>query len=133
MIIRFGKRVLIVEDEGKIARLLATALEDAGYAAHIEPYGCQALEYAAANPVDCVILDLLLPDVDGFDVCKALRKMPQCAATRILILTALERPIHQLRGLACGADGYLTKPFNVREVVETVHQLLTDQAPHANI
>ena len=120
------KRILVVEDEGKIARLLAAELEEAGYDVHAEPLGAPAVEYAAQEHIDGVILDLMLPDMDGYEVCKALRHMPQYEHLPVLVLTALERPIHQLRGLAFGVSAYLTKPFRVREVVEAVQQLLTE-------
>ena len=123
------KRILIVEDEDKLAKLLADQLALAGYETHAEAYGLVALRYAAEYQPDLVILDLRLPDIPGYEVCRELRKLYHFWVMPILMLTAMDKPMDQLRGFAYGADGYITKPFTLPEVLETVSQLLGPISP----
>ena len=122
------KRILIVEDEEKIAKLLAAELARAGYAVHTEWYGQAALDYAAEHELDLVLLDLRLPDMSGYTVCKELRKRFHAWALPILMVTAMGQPIDQLRGFAHGATSYLTKPFELTDIMETVTELLGESA-----
>ena len=123
------KRILIVEDEEKIAKLLAAELARAGYAVHTEWYGQAALDYAAEHELDLVLLDLRLPDMSGYTVCKELRKRFHAWALPILMVTAMGQPIDQLRGFAHGADAYLTKPYEPTELLRTISILLDEMAP----
>ena len=120
--------ILVVEDEEKIARLLRSHLEDVGYSVHTETRGRTALTYAAEHQPDLVILDLQLPDMGGYAVCKELRNLSCVWVTPVLMLTGMVQPIDQLRGFAHGADAYLTKPFELTEVLETVAVLLGETA-----
>ena len=122
------KRILIVEDEEKIAGVLALRLEHAGYDVHIETRGNPALRYAMEQRPDLVILDVKLPDVSGYAVCKELRKLYHAWVVPVLMITGMDQPIDQLRGFAHGADAYLVKPFDLAEVVETVALLLGETA-----
>jgi DNA-binding response OmpR family regulator len=124
------RRILVVEDEEKIARLLVLQLESAGYEVHTEAYGKTALSYAAEHQPDLAILDLRLPDISGYEVCKELRKLYHSWIVPVLMVTAMDQPVDQLRGFACGADAYLTKPFSLPELLETV-ALLFGQAARA--
>jgi len=118
------KTILVVEDEEDVAILLKDRLELAGYSAHIEGYGKSALAYAAGRQPDLVILDLRLPDLDGYEVCRQLRKLYHSWAVPVLMLTARDKPVEQLHGFASGADAYMTKPYEADELLKTVHLLL---------
>lgn len=118
----------MVEDEEKIARLLASRLELVGYEVHTEAYGKRALNDAVACRPDLVILDLRLPDMDGYEVCQQLRSFYHAWVVPVLMLTALDTPLDQLRGYTAGANAYLTKPFELPEVLETVALLLGEAA-----
>ena len=121
------RKILVVEDEDKIARLLALNLERAGYDVHTDAYGKAALDYAGAHQPDLVILDLRLPDIGGYEVCKELRKMYHSWVVPIVMVTGMEQPIDQLRGFAHGADAYLTKPFEMSDLLETMGLLLGEK------
>ena len=118
------KQILIVEDESKIANLLKLYLETAGYEVRAEAFGANALDYAAEHRPDLVILDLRLPDIAGYEVSTRLRKLYDRSVLPILMLTAMDRPIDRLRGFAHGADAYMSKPFELTELSETVTSLL---------
>ena len=124
MDVRERKQILVVEDEEKIAEVLVSHLEGAGYHVHAETHGGPALRYAIEHQLDLVILDVKLPDMSGYTVCKELRKLYHSWAVPVLIITAMDQPIDQLRGFAYGADAYLPKPFDLAEVSETVVLLL---------
>ena len=118
------KKILVVEDEEQMAELLTERLTSAGYQVHTATSGKAGLSYAAEHKPDLVILDLKLPDIHGYEVCKELRKLSNPWVQPILMLTALAQPIDQLRGFARGADAYLTKPFDSNELLKTVAILL---------
>ena len=120
-------KILVVEDEEKIAGLLMSRLEGAGYSVHTEAHGRTALSYAAEYPPDLVILDLKLPDMGGYEVCKELRHLSRHWVIPVLMLTGMTQPIDQLRGFAYGADAYLTKPFELSKVLEIIAELLGDR------
>jgi len=118
------KRVLVIEDDEPLARNLKQLLESEGFEVQTEPSGTVALSYAAECRPDLVILDLRLPDLHGFQVCQELRKIYHPWVVPILMLTAMDKPIDQLRGFAYGADAYLTKPCEFAELMKTVRLLL---------
>lgn len=118
------KKILVVEDEADMAALLRERLESVGYAVHTEGSGRAGLAYVAEHQPHLVILDLRLPDLHGYDVCRELRKACHPWVLPILMLTAMDQPIDQLRGFAHGADAYLTKPFDSDELLKTVTLLL---------
>ena len=120
---RDQKHILVVEDEEKIIRLLTDQLELAGYHVHTEMKGQAALDYAAEQPPGLVVLDLRLPDISGYEVCRQLRGMYPSSMVPILIVTALDQPAAQLQGYTHGADAYLTKPFELRDLLDTVANL----------
>jgi two-component system response regulator BaeR len=107
-------RILIVEDDVKIAALLADYFIAAGYHTDRIGDGRSAVEHIRGNPVDLVILDLMLPELDGLEVCKAVRQFSQVP---IIMLTARVDEIDRLLGLELGADDYVCKPFSPREVL----------------
>lgn len=120
------ERILVVEDDVDSAKILKIQMESAGFEAHTVEQGVKALNYAAEHPVDLVILDLRLPDISGLEVCKRLRKLCHPWVPPILILTAMNDPADRLHGFAHGADAYLTKPYQVTELLKTVSVLLGD-------
>ena len=117
-------RILVIEDEEAIARLLTRYLTAAGFEVHSESRGAEAVKCAKDQKPDLVILDLRLPDLDGHDVCKALRELYPPWDLPILMLTTLDSPGDRLRGLDCGADAYLTKPFEPPALLPTIALLL---------
>ena len=120
------KNILVIEDEAEMAELLKERLASVGYQVHTAAFGKAALSYAAEHESDLVILDLVLPDLHGYEVCKELRKLSNPWVQPILMLTAMAQPIDQLRGFAHGADAYLTKPFDSHELLKTVAMLVGD-------
>jgi len=116
--------LLVVEDEPEIALLLSYHLSNAGYRVATAADGRQGLQMAAESPPALLILDLMLPDMSGFDVLEELRTEPSTKNTAVLMLTALREDADRIRGLSLGADDYLTKPFNPEEVVLRVGAIL---------
>ena len=117
-------RILIIDDDVAFVNLLAMRLESVGYEAEAQTTGAAALQAATERHPDLVILDLRLPDMSGFDVCKELRRIFHPWDVPILVLTGVDEPIAQLRGFACGADAYLTKPCDSTELFKTIAMLL---------
>ncbi len=117
-------KLLVVEDDVALARGLKRELECRGFEVHVESRGAGALTYAAEKPLDLVILDLRLPDMSGYEVCKKMRQISQPWLIPVLMLTALGEPLDQLRGFAYGADAYLTKPYDTVELLKTISRLL---------
>ncbi len=118
------ERILIVDDDVAIARMLQQLLESVGYRIHTETSGQAALTYAMEEPPALVILDLRLPDLNGYDVCRRLRHLYSGWTLPVIMLTGMDRPVDQLRGFAHGADAYLTKPCDPSELLKTVGLLL---------
>ena len=117
------KQILIVDDEQLLAFGLKKRLEMAGFDVHAELKGQPAIEYVVDHRVDLVILDVNLPDVNGYQVARQVRKFYHPWAVPILMLTINDKPIDQLRGFAHGADAYLTKPFHTNELLNAVSML----------
>lgn len=122
------KSILMVEDEEALAKLVKVELEAAGFEVVVKGCGKAALGYAAERQVDLAILDVNLPDINGYQVARELRRLHHPWALPILMLTVRDKPIDQLRGFAHGADAYLTKPFHTGELVETVAMLCGEPA-----
>ena len=110
-------RILIVEDEESIAELEKDYLELSGFEVQIENSGDKGLERAMNEEFDMFILDLMLPEVDGFEICKSIREVKN---TPILLISAKKDDIDKIRGLGLGADDYMTKPFSPSEMVARV-------------
>jgi len=117
-------RVLIVEDDPDIAGLLRHTLQRAEYTVDVLASGSAVLTRVAAEPPDLIVLDLMLPGMDGLHVCQALRRDRATAAIPILMLTARGGEEDRVRGLELGADDYVTKPFSPKEVAARVGALL---------
>ena len=115
-------RVLVVEDEVRMAALIKRGLEEDGYAVDVAADGTDALWQAGEFDYDAVVLDVMLPHVDGFAVCRALREQRRWAP--VIMLTAREAVEDRIRGLDAGADDYLTKPFSFGELSARIRALL---------
>lgn len=111
------KRILIVEDEKNIARLLAFNLMQAGYDYEIASDGGKGLALALEGDYDLILLDLMLPGIDGFEICRRVRKV---SAVPIIIVTAREEEVDKVLGLDIGADDYVTKPYSIKELLARV-------------
>jgi phosphate regulon transcriptional regulator PhoB len=118
------KKILVVDDEKNIVDLIAYNLEKEGYATMKTYDGESALELIKAKKPDLVILDLLLPGIGGLEVCKFLRRDAETETIPIIMLTAKGEQIDKILGLEMGADDYVTKPFNVRELIARVRAVL---------
>ena len=121
------ERILVIEDDATMARMLRALLEQARYAVRVERSGLTGLSGAALDSPNLVILDVGLPDMNGYEVCRKLRQQGNPWSMPILIFTGLDKPVDQLRGFAFGADAYLTKPCDPDEILRTVALLLGHQ------
>jgi DNA-binding response OmpR family regulator len=119
-----ARSILIVDDEPNIVRSLQFLMAKAGYDVRVARDGEEALEEIAARQPDLVLLDAMMPKRDGFDVCQTIRANPRWAGVRVIMLTAKGRDIEREKGLAMGADDYITKPFSTKEVVARVETML---------
>ena len=121
-----AQTVLVVEDEASIASFVAMYLRNAGYDVKVAPTGRDALTLADSQSPALIVLDLMLPDIDGIEVCRRLR---HTSDVPILMLTARDEDVDKIVGLEVGADDYLTKPFNPRELVARVKSILRRSTP----
>jgi two-component system alkaline phosphatase synthesis response regulator PhoP len=118
--------ILVVEDESSIASFVSLYLKNAGYGVRTAATGSEALAQVSAEMPGLIVLDLMLPDIDGLEVCKRIR---QTSDVPILMLTARDEDVDKIIGLEVGADDYLTKPFNPRELVARVKSILRRATP----
>jgi DNA-binding response OmpR family regulator len=117
-------RILVVEDDRDIGDLVSRYLEKADFVVELLSSGREALRALAERPPDLLILDLMLPHVDGLEICRAARASEQTAATPIIMLTARAEESERIVGLELGADDYIAKPFSPGELVARVRALL---------
>lgn len=117
-------KVLVVDDEPEAVELVEFNLKQAGYTVVTAADGTEALTKARSALPSLIVLDLMLPEIDGLEVCKMLRRDPSTSAVPIIMLTAKAAEIDRILGLELGADDYLTKPFSPRELVLRVKKLL---------
>jgi DNA-binding response OmpR family regulator len=119
-----GKKLLIVDDEPNIVAALEYLLQRRGYEVRAAANGEEALRQVEAFVPDLVLLDVMMPERSGFDVCRRIREHPEWGAIKILMLSAKGREADVSKGLALGADAYVTKPFSNAELVERIGALL---------
>lgn len=112
-----GEKIILVEDDAHISRLVKYNLEKAGFKCTAVPSGEEAFPFLETTKYDLAILDVMLPKMDGFDVCKRIRQTPSLAHLPIIMLTARGEEIDRVVGLELGADDYMVKPFSPRELV----------------
>ncbi len=126
-----GGRLLVVDDDPDVRDSLERALRCAGYAVTTAVHGADALDQVTRAPVDLIVLDVLMPIVDGFDACRRLRERGN--ATPVLVLTARDAVEDRVTGLAAGADDYLVKPFALRELLARIQALLRRSQPRREV
>ena len=119
-----GRKILVVDDEAVLVETIAYNLEQAGYQVMTAADGASALEVARREAPDLIVLDVMLPEMDGLEVCRQLRRERSTTAVPILMLTAKGDEIDKVVGLEVGADDYVTKPFGRRELLARVRALL---------
>ncbi len=127
-ILNGNKTILVVDDEPDIRLVLQARLEAAGYNVETAATGLEALNRIRTQPPDLVILDLMLPGMDGFAVCALLKRDQRFSRIPIIILTARSQTQDRKTGTDLGADAYLTKPFQSKDLLEKISQLLTIRA-----
>jgi DNA-binding response OmpR family regulator len=113
-----------VDDEEDIRAVLQARFETAGFQVRTASNGMEALERIRSNPPDLVVLDLMLPDIDGFGVCALVKRDQRLSRIPIILLTARYQPRDRLTAAALGADAYLNKPFSADELLAEVHRLI---------
>jgi len=121
-----SKTVLIVDDEEYIVTSLEYVMKSAGYEVVVAYDGEQAIEKVKETAPDLLILDVMMPKLDGFEVCEKIRANPLWESIRIIMLTAKGRDSERDKGISLGADAYMTKPFSTRDILKRVTELLGD-------
>jgi two-component system phosphate regulon response regulator PhoB len=122
-------KILVVDDEPEAVELVEFNLKQAGYAVTTAADGAEALKKARSQTPDLIVLDVMLPEMNGFEICKVLRLDPATAGIPIIMLTAKAAEIDRVLGLELGADDYLTKPFSPRELVLRIRKILERGKP----
>ena len=125
-------KILIVEDESDAIELIEFNLRGAGFEVQTAIDGTKALKLAVQFRPDLILLDVMLPEIDGLEVCKIIRRMPDMAHVAIIMLTAKAAEIDRIVGLELGADDYVTKPFSPRELLLRIKKLLRPRTSTAN-
>ena len=118
-------RILIVDDEPNIVLALELLMKKQGFEVHTVDDGEKALHAVRELRPDLVLLDIMMPKMDGYEVCQRIRSDASLKSVRIVMLTAKGRDVEKEKGQALGVDAYITKPFSTREVVAKVKELLT--------
>jgi twitching motility two-component system response regulator PilG len=118
------KRILVIEDEESLLKLETILLTVKGYAVTGSKNGADAMKIVAEGNFDLILLDIMLPDMDGFELCRRVKLDPRTAAIPVVMLTAKKSSDDQDRGVASGASAYLTKPFKSAMIIETIDKLL---------
>lgn len=124
-----SKRILIADDEPNIVISLEFLMKREGFEVQVAVDGEAALQAIAEQLPDLILLDIMLPRKDGFEVCQQIRSNPQWQSLKVVMLTAKGRDTEVSKGLALGADAYMTKPFSTRDLVAQVRQLLGLSVP----
>jgi DNA-binding response OmpR family regulator len=122
-----SQKILVADDEPNIVISLEYLMKREGYTVFVARDGQEALDAIARDRPDLVLLDVMMPRKSGFEVCQAVRASEAMQATKILMLTAKGRDTDIAKGLAMGADAYMTKPFSTRELVQKVADMLRAQ------
>ena len=118
------KTVLLIDDEAHLRRLVAVTLQDSRYRFLEAASGKEGLEIARREKPDLILLDIAMPEMNGFDVCRRLKADPETRDTAIVMLTAMAQEADRLRGWEVGADGYFTKPFSPMALLDKVGEVL---------
>jgi CheY-like chemotaxis protein len=118
--------VLLVDDDPLILEILRTILDLEEFAVTTASDGRQALESVASTRPDVVVCDVMMPDVDGFEVCRTLKSQPSTADLPVILLTARDRPEDRRAGEDAGCDAYLTKPFSPLQLIDVIREVRAD-------
>ncbi|HYR25474.1 MAG TPA: response regulator transcription factor [Aquabacterium sp.] len=124
-----SEHILLIDDDLRLSAMVGDYLRSHGYQVSTAPSLAAGREFLARQPVDALVLDLMLPDGDGLDLCRELRASPRTRALPLLMLSARGEPTDRIVGLELGADDYLTKPFEPRELLARVRALLRRTTP----
>ena len=116
--------VLVVEDEPNIVLSLQFIMKQAGFVVRVAEDGAKAVQELAKEVPDLVLLDIMLPKMDGFSVVETIKADPRCEAVKVIMLSAKSRDADREKALALGADDFVTKPFSTRELADRVRELL---------
>lgn len=116
-----GKKILVVEDESRMREFISLYLRNEGYIVIGADNGKVAIEKFGANKIELIVLDIMMPKLDGFQVCEKIREKSKVP---IIILTAIEKEMEQVKGYELGADDYVTKPFKIRILIAKIKRLL---------
>ena len=118
------KKILIAEDEQNIACAVEFLMRQENYEVRLSCDGADTLQQIAAYQPDLLLLDIMLPSINGYEVCRQIRSQPQWNSMKIIMLTAKGRESEVRQGLVLGADAYVTKPFSTHELIATVKSLI---------
>jgi DNA-binding response OmpR family regulator len=119
-----GKKILIADDEPNIVVSLEFLMKQKGYIVRVETNGEDALHAVGEFGPDLILLDVMMPRLSGYDVCQKVRENPAWAGIRIIMLSAKGRDVEVNKGMAVGADAYVTKPFSTKDLIAQVAQML---------
>ena len=121
-----SKVILVVDDEPNILLSLEYLMQQAGFEVRSARDGDAALEAMEGGAPDLVLLDVMMPKRDGYEVCQAIRSRPEWKHVKVIMLTAKGREVEREKGISLGADDYVTKPFATQELVDKVRQILAE-------
>jgi DNA-binding response OmpR family regulator len=119
-----ARKILVADDEPNIVTALEFLLQKGGYQVSVARNGDEALKAIEADPPELVLLDVMMPVTSGYEVCKRIRERPQWAGIKVVMLSAKGRDAEVAKGMAMGADLYVTKPFSTRELMDQIRALL---------
>jgi DNA-binding response OmpR family regulator len=119
-----ARKILVADDEPNIVTALEFLLQKGGYQVRVARNGDEALKAIEADPPELVLLDVMMPVTSGYEVCKRIRERPQWAGIKVVMLSAKGRDAEVAKGMAMGADLYVTKPFSTRELMDQIRALL---------
>jgi len=119
-----GKKILVVDDDEDILLIVQTMLTNGGYSVALARNGKEAIDQAIGLHPDLIVLDVMMPDLNGFEVCQRLRADARTHDVPVLMLTALDEPVDRTRGFLAGIDDYLAKPFDRGELLARVRRIL---------
>ena len=119
-----ARKILVADDEPNIVTALEFLLQKGGYQVRVARNGDEALKAIEADPPELVLLDVMMPVTSGYEVCKRIRERPQWAGIKVVMLSAKGRDAEVAKGMAMGADLYVTKPFSTRELMDQIQALL---------
>ena len=119
-----GKKILIADDEPNIVVSLEFLMRQRGYVVKVASAGDEAIKAVGEFGPDLILLDVMMPRMSGYDVCQKVRENPAWAAIKIIMLSAKGRDIEVSKGMAVGADAYVTKPFSTKDLIATVQRML---------